>query len=73
MSKLTAFIHLDMYEKDGDARFNVTCHGEIVDMIIMIAHLKRDQPILFEKLDDPFVQKIMDISKKTDEEEAIVQ
>lgn len=46
MSKVKAYIHLDMYEKDGDVHINSAGNGNPEDLVLLISYLLQDQPDL---------------------------
>lgn len=52
MSKIKAYIHLDMYEKDGDVHINSAGNGDPEDLIVLISYLLQDQPDLVKIAQD---------------------
>lgn len=52
MSKVKAYIHLDMYEKDGEVHINSSGNGNPEDLIVLISYLLQDQPELVKIAQD---------------------
>jgi len=52
MSKVKAYIHLDMYEKDGDVHINSAGNGNPEDLVLLISYLLKDQPDLVKIAQD---------------------
>lgn len=73
MNNITAFIHLDMFIKDGDAKVSISCHGKAIDLIVLLAQLRKDNPILFKEINDPTIQKIVNLSELTSKGEVLEQ
>ena len=48
MSKVKAYIHLDMYEKDGQIHINSAGQGDAQDLVVLVAYLINDKPELIE-------------------------